>query len=53
MTVLVGHSCVMKQSMLLETLGITTICREYTSARDSKECQLVGIIYDNTVIGPP
>ena len=52
MTVSVGQTFVTKPSMLLENLGITTICREYTSARDAKGCQPVGIIDDNTDIGP-
>ena len=38
--------------MLFVNVGITTICRGYTSTRDAKNrCQRIGITYDNTVIG--
>ena len=52
MTVSVGQTFVTKLSMFWGISDIVTICREYTSTRDEKECQQIGIIDDNTVIGP-
>ena len=51
-TVSVRQTFVTNSSMLLESLGVTTICREYTSTRDAKGCPPIGIIDDHTVIGP-
>ena len=51
-TVSFGQIFVTKPSMLFEKLGITTICKEYTSTGDAKGCQPIGSIDDKTAIGP-
>ena len=47
----VGQTCVTKPSMLFENLGFPTIGREYGKYKGCKS-QLIGIVADNTVIGP-
>ena len=37
-----------KPFMLYDNLGITTICGEYTSTRDAKRCQPIGILLMTT-----
>ena len=38
--------------MMSKDSGIKTICREYTTTRDAKGSELLGIMIDHAVIGP-
>ena len=52
LTVSMRQTNATKPSMLSGNLGITTICREYTSARDATGSRPVGTRVDNTVTDP-